>query len=103
VRIESVADYVKKKVDVKSIPGFHVLMRFEALNFTDGRRTLWDIYKVVRAEAQAGGDWYYGNVTTDAVQKYFENAVAAGIVTLKDAPPPMKEKGKRKKGKTGAD
>ncbi|MGH9651458.1 MAG: hypothetical protein ACRD3I_13445, partial [Terriglobales bacterium] len=99
VRIESVADYVKKKADVKSVPGFHPLMRFEALNFADGKRTMWDIYKAVRAEAQAGGDWYYGNVTAEMVQKYFDNAVTAGIVTLKDAPPPEKEKGKRKKAK----
>jgi hypothetical protein len=99
VRIESVADYVKKKGDVKSVPSFHVLMRFEALNFADGKRSMWDIYKAVRAEAQAGGDWYYGEVTAEMVQKYFENAAAAGIVTLKDAPPPEKEKGKRKKAK----
>ncbi len=95
VRIESVADYVKKKADVKSVAGFHPLMRFEALNFADGKRTLWDIYKVVRGEAQAGGDWYYGDVTAEMVVKYFENAVAAGIVTMKEAPPEVKEKGKR--------
>ncbi len=99
VRIESVSDYVKKKTDVKSVPSFHPLMRFEALNFADGKRTMWDVYKPVRAEAQAAGDWYYGEVTAEMVQKYFENAVAAGIVALKDAPPPEKEKGKRKKAK----
>ncbi len=98
-RIESVAEYVKKKGDVKSVPGFHGLMRFEALNFADSKRTMWDIHKAVRAEAQAGGDWYYGDVTAEMVQKYFENAAAAGIVTVKDAPPPEKEKGKRKKAK----
>ncbi|MCI0356195.1 MAG: M28 family peptidase [Acidobacteria bacterium] len=95
VRIESVADYVKKKEDVKAVPKFHPLMRFEALNFADGKRSMWDIYRTVRAEAQAAGEWYYGDVTTEMVQQYFEKAATAGIVTVKDAPPPEKVKRKR--------
>ncbi len=86
-RIESLADYLKNRREMKSVPDLHALMAYEALNFADGRRTMWDIYEAVRAESLAAGEWYYGKVTPEMIQQYFENAAAAGIVTIAEAKP----------------
>ncbi len=86
-RIESLADYLKNRREMKSVPDLHALMAYEALNFADGRRTMWDVYEAVRAESLAAGEWYYGKVTPEMIQQYFENAAAAGIVTIAEAKP----------------
>ena len=41
----------------------HPMMRFEALNFADGRRSAFEVYEAVAAEALSAGEWYYGQVT----------------------------------------
>jgi hypothetical protein len=98
VPIESVADFIKKDEDMKHVPGLHSLMSFEALNFADEKRTVWDIYSAVRAESLATGEWYYGEVRPELIQKLFDNAVAAGTVTMKPAAPPPSPT-KKKPGK----
>lgn len=82
-RIESVAEYLKKANDIDGPAGFHGLMAFEALNFADGKRSVWDIYAAVRAESLATGEWYYGKVTPEMVTKFFDAAAKAGVVTMK--------------------
>jgi hypothetical protein len=61
----------------------HGLMRSEVWNFVDGRRSYYDIYKAVYAEAAAGGSWYYGTVTLEDVTRLLDAAVGAKAVTLK--------------------
>ncbi|HVF44506.1 MAG TPA: M28 family peptidase [Pyrinomonadaceae bacterium] len=61
----------------------HGLMRAEVWNFVDGRRSYFDIYKAVYAEAAAGGSWYYGTVTLEDVTRLLDAAVEARAVTLK--------------------
>ncbi|HKG13387.1 MAG TPA: M28 family peptidase [Pyrinomonadaceae bacterium] len=61
----------------------HGLMRAEVWNFVDGRRSYYDIYKAVYAEAAAGGSWYYGTVTLEDVTRLLDAAVEAKAVTLK--------------------
>jgi hypothetical protein len=61
----------------------HELMRDEVFNFVDGKRTYYDIYKAVRAEALAAGEWYYGEVTLQDVTALLDAAVAAKILEIK--------------------
>jgi hypothetical protein len=60
----------------------HGLMRDEVFNFVDGRRSYYDIYKAVYAEAQAAGEWYYGVVTLEDVTRLLDESVKAGALTL---------------------
>ncbi|MBC7931305.1 MAG: hypothetical protein H7Z38_12155, partial [Rubrivivax sp.] len=61
----------------------HGLMASEVYNFVDGRRSYFDIYKAVYAEALAGGNWYYGTVTLEDVVGLLNAAVEAKALTLK--------------------
>lgn len=97
VPIPNLADYFKKREDLKRVPGLHSYMRYEALNFMDGKRSVWDIYAAVRAESLAAGEWYYGKITPEMVQQLFDNAATAGMITWKEAEKPAaKPKGKKK-------
>ncbi len=95
-RTASIADYRKKDHDLKRPKGLHALMAFEALNFIDGRRTVWDIYAACRAESLAGGEWYYGKVTPELIKEYLDNAASLGLITMQAAPPPMPAKARKK-------
>jgi hypothetical protein len=88
IRTASAIDYRKKEHDLKRPKGLHLLMAFEALNFIDGKRTIWDIYAACRAESLAGGEWYYGTVTPEAIKEYLDNAAKLGLITMQPAPPP---------------
>jgi hypothetical protein len=63
--------------------GLHPLMRFEVLNFADGRRSAWEVYEAVAAEALSAGTWYYGSVKPADVLAYLEAAAKAGAFTVK--------------------
>ena len=78
----NVRDYLGKRRDV---PGFalHGLMKWEAMNFVNGRRSTLDIYRAVRAQAQAAGDWYYGKVTAKQIADLMDACVKAGIFRVK--------------------
>jgi hypothetical protein len=88
----SIAVYRDRIADVKAVPGFHPVMRYEAFNLADGKRTVWDIYATLRAETLATGEWYFGKVTPEMVKTLFDNAATAGILTLQDAPKPAETK-----------
>jgi len=77
------ADYIHKLDDLKPVEGLHGLMRFEALNFADGRRSYLEIYRAVRAEAQSAGAWYYGEVSLDKVAEALDQAVKAGMFKVR--------------------
>jgi len=79
----TVGQYLDRRNQMKPVPGIHSLMRFEVLNFVDGKNTCLDIYKAVRAEAQAAGAWYYGQVTLDDVVRVLENAAEAQMIAWK--------------------
>jgi hypothetical protein len=95
-RTASIADYRKKEHDLKRPKGLHALMAFEALNFIDGKRTVWDIYAACRAESLAGGEWYYGKVTPELIKEYLDNAASLGLITMGAAPSPSPAKPKKK-------
>ncbi len=49
-------------------------MKFEALNYVDGHRSILDIYHAVRAESMSAGEWYYGTVTLADIEALFKTA-----------------------------
>lgn len=79
----SVKDYRDKQEKVKKVEGLHGVMKYEALSFADGTRTVWEIYEAVRAESLAAGEWYYGKVTPVMIEQLFNHAAEAGIVSWK--------------------
>ncbi len=79
----AISEYFEKRNRARVATQLHPLMRDEVYNFVDGRRSYYDIYKAVRAEALAAGEWYYGNVTLGDVVALLDAAVEAGALTLK--------------------
>jgi hypothetical protein len=61
----------------------HPMMRFETLNFADGRRSAWEVYEAVAAEALSAGDWYFGSVTPADVVAVLEAGAKAGAFTVR--------------------
>lgn len=47
--------FLDKRSDIAGVPGLHDLMAFEVLNAVNGRRTAWEIYQFVAAEAREAG------------------------------------------------
>ena len=79
--IASMDEYFSKR---KFIPtNMHSHMYSETMNFVDGKRSYYDIYKAVKAEALAAGKFYYGTVTFDDVVKVLDGNVATGALTVK--------------------
>jgi hypothetical protein len=58
-------------------------MRSEVFNFVDGKRSYYDIYKAVFAEAAAAGSWYYGTVSLEDVVAVLDAAVKSEALALK--------------------
>ena len=83
--VASLEEYFTNRGKVPNAAGgrLHGLMRSEVYNFVDGRRSYYDIYKAVYAEAAAGGAWYYGIVTLEDVTRMLDAAVEAKALTLK--------------------
>jgi len=79
--IASMDEYFKKRTNVPS--GMHQLMRGETMSFVDGKRSYFDIYKAVKAEALAAGKFYYGTVTLADVVKHLDANVKSGALTLR--------------------
>ena len=75
--------YFEKRNQVRVATELHPLMRDEVYNFVDGKRSYYDIYKAVRAEALAAGEWYYGRVKLEDVVALLDAAVEAGALALK--------------------
>lgn len=79
--IASMDEYFSKRTGTQT--GMHSLMRSETMNFVDGRRSYFDIYKAVKAEALAAGKFFYGTVTLEDVVKYLDANVKSGALRLK--------------------
>ncbi|HEX8503078.1 MAG TPA: M28 family peptidase [Pyrinomonadaceae bacterium] len=81
----SLKEYFDNRNKVSRTAGgrLHGLMRTEAFNFVDGKRSYYDIYKAVTAEAAAGGSWYYGTVSLEDVVGLLDAAVEAKALTLR--------------------
>ena len=82
-RAAGLREYVDRRSAVTRVAGLHPLMQYEADNFVDGARSCLEIYRAVRAEALAAGEWYYGEVRLADVVQRVENGVAAGTMAWK--------------------
>jgi hypothetical protein len=80
-RTTDVAAYQDALEKVKPVEGLHGMMQFEIYNFSDGRRTAFDVYEAAAAEALAAGEWYYGKVAPADVKEALERATKAGSFT----------------------
>jgi hypothetical protein len=73
----------RSKVSAGSSGKLHGLMVEEIYNFVDGKRSYYEIYKAARAEAMAGGAWYYGTVNLKDVVGLLDAAAAAKALVLR--------------------
>jgi hypothetical protein len=80
--IGALKDAIEK---VKATDGLHSMMRFETYNFADGRRTAWEVYEAVAAEALSAGEWYYGQVRPADVLDALSKAADVGAFTVRKA------------------
>jgi hypothetical protein len=96
-RNPNLGQYFHQVDDIKKVKGLSPLMAYEALNFADGKRSMWEIYLATRAESLGEGEWYYGKVTPEMIQEYFNNAASVGAVTLAERKPEATKPAKKKK------
>jgi len=80
--VSSLEDYFTNRRKVSVETGLHRLMRDEVYNFVDGKRSYFDIYKAVRAQAMTTGSWYYWTVSLADVVKLLDAAVEAGALAV---------------------
>lgn len=85
VNTGNLEEYFTNRQKIGFRPGvqLHGLMRSEIYNFIDGKRTYFDIYKAVRAEALAAGSWYYGTVALEDVVKILDAGVETKAWSLR--------------------
>ena len=74
------AEFLAKRNEIGNVEGLHGLMAFETLNFVDGRRTAWEIYEAVAAEAQHAGAFYYGTVSPEKIDQCLKNVEKAALI-----------------------
>lgn len=75
--------YFQKRESYTAGINLHPTMRFELFNFVDGKRSYYDIYKALKAEALSAGVWYYGTVTLEDVTKLLDVNVGKGALVIK--------------------
>jgi Peptidase family M28 len=83
VNATTLEEYFANRAKVRFDGNLHGLMRDEVYNFVDGKRSYYDIYKAVRAEAMAGGAWYYGTVSLKDVTGFLDAAATAKALVMK--------------------
>jgi hypothetical protein len=70
----TIGEYLRHNQEIETPKGLHALMKFEALNYVDGKRSILDIYRAVRAESLSAGEWYYGSVKLEDIDELFKRA-----------------------------
>ncbi len=81
LNIPSLDEYYTKRRNTQT--GLHSHMSTATMSFVDGKRSYFDIYKAVKAEAMAAGKFYYGIVTFEDVVKVLDGNVTSGAIKLK--------------------
>jgi peptidase M28-like protein len=56
------------------------LMQWEAMNWVDGKTDAATIARRVCSEALSAGSWYYGDCTTEMVERFFEREAKDGLI-----------------------
>lgn len=78
----SLGEYLRHAAEVEGPKGLHPLMKDEALNYVDGRHSILEIYRAVRAESLSAGEWYYGAVTLQDIDALFKAAAKEKAVEV---------------------
>jgi hypothetical protein len=86
--VGTLGEYLRAKNRVEGPKGLHGLMAWEALNYVDGKRSLLDIYRIVRAESLSAGEWYYANVKPEDIEALFNAAEREKAVEITTVPSP---------------
>jgi hypothetical protein len=88
-RTEPLGDYLRQKMEVEPPKTLHPVMAAEAFNYVDGKRSILDIYRAVRAESLSAGEWYYGTVHLEDIEQLFNLAETkkAVVITTKTPEP----------------
>ena len=88
-QVKPLGDYLRRKEEIEGPKSLHPLMAAEALNYVDGKRSILDIYRAVRAESLSAGEWYYGTVRLEDIEQLFTLAEKekAVVITTKPAEP----------------
>jgi hypothetical protein len=73
-RVGALGEYFRNAREIEGPKGLHGLMQWEALNYVDGKRSVLDIYRAVRAESLSVGEWYYGTVRLEDIEGLFTAA-----------------------------
>jgi hypothetical protein len=73
-RLGTLGEYFRNVREIEGPKGLHGLMQWEALNYVDGKRSILDIYRAVRAESLSVGEWYYGTVRLEDIETLFTTA-----------------------------
>ena len=61
-------------------PKLTSLMSFAAMNWIDGKRNAAEIFRRMQAESLSAGTWYYGDVTPELVESFFEKQAKDGLI-----------------------
>jgi hypothetical protein len=78
----TLGEYLERADDIKGPKTLHALMQEEALNYVDGKRSILDIYRAVRAESLSAGEWYYGKVSLKDIEDFIEAAASAKALEI---------------------
>ncbi len=73
-RLGMLGEYFRNAQEIEGPKGLHGLMQWEVLNYVDGKRSILDIYRAVRAESLSVGEWYYGTVRLEDLEAFFTTA-----------------------------
>ena len=61
-------------------PKLTSLMSFAAMNWIDGKRNAAEIFRRIQAESLSAGSWYYGDVTPELLEGFFEKQAKDGLI-----------------------
>ena len=81
-------EFLAHRLEVKEIPGLNPIVRGEIFCLIDGKRSGWDIFRLVAAEAREAGAVYYGVITPDQVAQSLRAIAATGLVRIDAAAAP---------------
>jgi len=73
-------DSLVKLREADDVEGLHPFYVMEVYNLIDGKRSVRDIYRTVRAASLSAGEWYYGPVELAKVIEVLEAAETVGVV-----------------------
>jgi hypothetical protein len=81
----SLRDSLVKLREADDVGGLHPFYVMEVHNLINGKRSILDIYRTVRAASLSAGEWYYGPVELAKVIEVLEAAEAVGVVDIRES------------------